>query len=168
MNKGLIRTPDWKEMRRFRALELKRHGWTHAEVAEALGVTKMAVSKWMKAVHEGGEAALHSRPHKGAAPQLSKADLALLPEFLVRGAEAFGFCGEVWTCARVACVIEWAFGVSYHKGHVWRLLKGLEWTPQKPAVNDRRRNEREIAHWRAEVWPDLKKRRGVSAALLSA
>ena len=52
MRKIFIRTRDWKEMRRFRALELKRAGWTHAEVAEALGVTEMAVSKWMKAVRE--------------------------------------------------------------------------------------------------------------------
>ena len=36
---------DWKEQRRWRALELKRDGWTHEEVAEALGVTKGAVSQ---------------------------------------------------------------------------------------------------------------------------
>jgi transposase len=69
-------------MRRFRALELKRAGWTHAEVAEALGVTEMAVSKWMKAVREEGKAGLQSCPATGATPKLSKAKLALLPELL--------------------------------------------------------------------------------------
>ena len=168
MSNNLVRTPDWKQMRRFRALELKREGWTHAEVAEALGVTKMAVSKWMKAVHEKGEAGLHARPHKGATPKLSKAELAGLPELLAEGAETYGFRGAVWTCARVARVIEWEFGVSYHKDHVSRLLKGLEWTPQKPTVYDSRRNEAEIARWRREVWPELKKRQSVSAGSLSA
>jgi predicted transcriptional regulator len=38
------RTPDWKEMRRWRALELKRDGWTQQEIADVLGVTKVAVS----------------------------------------------------------------------------------------------------------------------------
>ena len=54
-------------------------------------------------------------------------------------------------------MIEWEFGVSYHKDHVSRLLKELEWTPQKPAVRDSRRNEEEVAHWRDDVWPGLKK-----------
>jgi transposase len=157
MRKIFIRTRDWKEMRRFRALELKRAGWTHAEVAEALGVTEMAVSKWMKAVREEGKAGLQSCPAKGATPKLSKAKLALLPELLAEGAEAYGFRGAVWTCARVAKVIECEFGVSYHKDHVSRLLKELEWTPQKPAGRDSRRDEEAIAHWRDDVWPGLKK-----------
>jgi len=38
---------DWKERRRWRALDLKHDGWTHHEIAEALGVTKGAVSQWM-------------------------------------------------------------------------------------------------------------------------
>ena len=45
MRKNYVRTRDWKEMRRFRALELKRAGWTYVEVAEAFGVIKMAISK---------------------------------------------------------------------------------------------------------------------------
>ncbi|HMB07154.1 MAG TPA: winged helix-turn-helix domain-containing protein, partial [Isosphaeraceae bacterium] len=42
----------------------------------------------------------------------------LIPEFLWHGPEAYGFRGEVWTCARIALVIEEEFGVRYHKDHV--------------------------------------------------
>lgn len=168
MSKPPLGTPDWKEARRFQALELKREGWTQAEVGEALGVTKVAVSKWMQAVRAGGEAGLLARPHRGAAPKLARTELARLPELLAEGAEAYGFRGEVWTCARVARVIASEFGVSYHKAHVSRLLKGLAWTPQKPAVCDSRCDEAEVARFRAEVWPELKKRHGVSAGAWSA
>ena len=158
------RTPDWKEQRRWRALGLKRDGWTHHEVAEALDVTKGAVSRWMTRVAREGEEALRARPHLGAAPKLSPERLRMLPDFLSHGAEAYDFRGELWTCARVAEVIRREFGVSYHKDHVSRLLKALGWTPQKPAECAAQRDEAQIAEWRSETWPELKKKRGTSGA----
>ena len=75
------RTPDWKEQRRWRALSLKRDGWTHHEIAEALAVTKGAVSQWMTRVATEGEQALRARPHLGAVPRLRPEQLKLPPEF---------------------------------------------------------------------------------------
>jgi transposase len=160
------RTTDWKQMRRLRALELKRDGWTHQEVAEALGVTKGAVSQWMTRLQEFGQEGLLTRPHKGATPKLAKAQMNLIPEFLSHGAQAYGFRGEVWTCARIAHVIAQEFSVTYHKAHVSRLLKELDWTPQKPIERAAQRNEVQISNWRDEVWPELKKKRVVSIASL--
>jgi transposase len=157
MNTKQGHVSDWKERRRYRALELKRAGWTHEEIADALGVSKRALSRWMKAVREEGKAGLRAQPHTGAPPKLSPPYLALLPELLAAGAKVYGFRGAVWSCARVAKVIEWEFGVSYHKDPVSRLLKELEWTPQKPAVRDSRHNEEEMACGRDDVWPKLKK-----------
>ena len=157
-------TPDWKEQRRRRALDLKRDGWTHHEIAEALDVTKGAVSQWMMRVTREGEAALRARPHLGATPKLTKDQLQMIPEFLSHGAEAYGFRGEVWTCARIKEIIEREFSVTYHKDHVSRLLKVLRWTPQKPAERAAQRDERKILEWREETWPELKKKRGANVA----
>jgi transposase len=64
----------------------------------------------------------------------------------------------VWTCARVARVIEEEFGVRYHKDHVSRLLRELQWTPQVPIRRAIQRDEEAIRRWRDAVWPDLRRR----------
>lgn len=62
----------------------------------------------------------------------------------------------MWTCARIAKVIEWEFAVRYHKGHVSRLMKQLQWTPQVPLTQALQRDEREAERWRQERWPEVK------------
>jgi transposase len=104
---------------------LKNEGCAHEEIAEALGMTKAAVGKWMKAVHEGGEDDLHSRLRTGAPPKLKQEELEFLPKLLAQGATEYGFFEEIWTCERVAQVIAWEFGVRYHKVCVAGLLKDL-------------------------------------------
>jgi len=63
---------DWREGRRLRAWELKKEGWKQQEIADALGVSKGAVSQWMRRGREGGVEALKRQPAPGAPPRLSK------------------------------------------------------------------------------------------------
>lgn len=148
----------WKEERRKRAWALYQAGWKQKDIAEALGVTKGAVSQWIKRGKQGGAAALKDRPKPGAPRRLSTEERQRIPELLQRGAENFGFRGEVWTCSRVAKVIEREFGVRYHPAHVSRILKELGWTPQKPIRRAKQRQEAQIQRWKEERWPELKKR----------
>jgi transposase len=164
MNKQFPHRPDWQEQRRWRALELKHDGWTHAEVAEALGVTKGAVSQWMKRVAEQGDDGLRARPHSGATPKLTPEQKRLLPDCLSHGAEAYGFRGEFWNSARIREVIWREYQVRYHKNHIPRLLHELGWTCQQPLEQASQRDEARIQQWRSAIWPALKKRRAGSIA----
>jgi transposase len=155
---------NWKEGRRLRAVALKQQGWTQRRIAEALGVSEAAVSQWWSKVEREGEEALYDRPHPGAPPKLSPVQLQQQPQFLALGAEAYGFRGEVWTCGRVATFVKQVFGVSYHKAHISRLLKRLEWTPQKPLERATQRDEEQVARWRTVGWPEVKKKPGASGA----
>lgn len=149
---------DWREGRRLRAWELKQEGWSQHEIAEALGVSKGAVSQWMRRGREGGGIeGLKRRIAPGAPRRLSEEERAQLPELVARGAPAHGFRGEVWTCQRVAEVINRHFGVSYHPAHVSRLLRALGLSLQKPERRANQRDEEAIRRWKEERWPSLKK-----------
>lgn len=138
---------------------MKQSGRSQKEIAEALGVTEGAVSQWMKRAREGGEEALAEQPRPGSPPRLSREQLAKLPTLLLRGPEAYGFCGEIWTAGRVAEVIRREFGVKYHETHVRRQLAKLGWTSQTPEVEAGQRNDGRIQQWRDVRWRELKKKR---------
>jgi transposase len=149
---------DWREQRRQRAFLLEARGWRRCDIAEALGVSKAAVTQWLSGADQDSAEPWRGAPHPGREPKLSPEQLRLLPDLLSHGAEAYGFFGEVWTCARIAWLIHDEFGVDYHRAHVSRLLKQLRWTPQLPLQRAAQRDEAAIAHWREQVWPALKKR----------
>src|ERR671910_510872 len=139
---------DWREGRRLRAWELKGEGWSQQQIADALGVSKGAVSQWMKRGREGGIEGLKRRIASGASPRLSDKQRAELPELLAKGAPAHGFRGDV--CRR-------RFGVSYHPAHVSRLVRALGLSLQKQKRRANQREEEAIEHWKEETWPELKR-----------
>ena len=76
---------------------------------------------------------------------------------LARGAIAHGYPTELWTLSRVGEVIEATTGVSYHPGHVWKVLHQMGWSRQRPARRAAERDEAAIERWVAEDWPRIKK-----------
>ena len=158
MDKRSLITGDGREWRRLRAADLKRQGWHQRDIASALDVREETVSRWIARARSGGWKALLARPGAGRPPRLTPKQARLIPEFLWHGAEAYGFRGEVWTCARVAEVIREEFGVRYHKRHVSKLLAKLRWTPQVPIRRAIQRDEEAIRRWQAEAWPQILKK----------
>jgi transposase len=149
---------DCREWRRMQAWRLQQLGWKQRDIAVALGASEGAVSQWLAAARAGGPDALRARPAPGHPAKLAADQRRLLPDFLWHGPEAYGFRGEVWTCARVAHVLQEEFGIAYSKSQVSRILKGLGWTPQVPLPRAIQRDEEAIERWRAEEWPALKGR----------
>src|SRR5215831_11787526 len=88
-----------------------------------------------------------------------RAELSVqLPALLAKGAEAYGFRGDVWTASRVAEVIDRTFGVRYHRDHVGRLLREAGWSRQEPIERATQRDEEAIKDWYEQRWPAIKKK----------
>jgi transposase len=135
---------------RLQAGALFAAGHTQAQVARQLGVARQLVSRW----HAGGLEALRCAGPTGQAPRLSDQQLAAIDQALHQGARAHGFDTDHWTLARITTVIERLTGVTYHPGHVWKLLRHrLHWRLQRPARRAVERDEQAIARWMAEDWP---------------
>lgn len=146
------------EKRRFEAVKLFRKDLNNSEIGRRLKVSNQTVSRWRKEHQEGGSVALRGAGRAGRLPCLSEADKARLVELLLQGPERLGYETPLWTCPRVADLIQQNFGVEYHPGHVWRILRQLNWSVQQPVGRALERDEARIDDWKHRRWPEIKKK----------
>ena len=166
--RGVKRNFTELEQRRFEGLKLLRQGFNQSEVARRVKVCSQTVSRWAKAVCEDGEKALRAAGRAGRKPLLDEKQRERLVARLLEGPEKLGYETPLWTCERVAHLIEQEFGVRYHAGHVWKLLRQLNWSPQRPAGRALERNEEAIVEWKRKTWPAIKKKPKKKAARSSS
>ena len=162
--KGVKRDFEALEKRRFEAMRLLDRGLNQSETARRLKVARQTVSVWRRQYLQQGAAALRRAGRAGRKPLLDAAQRERLTALLLEGPEAHGFPTPLWTCPRVARLIRDEFGVDYHEGHVWKVLRGLGWSPQRPVGKARERNEEAIRTWQRKTWPGLKKKAAPKAA----
>lgn len=146
------------EKRRFAAVKLFRKDLNNSEIGRRLKVSNQTVSRWRMEYQNGGNFALRSTGRAGRLPNLSETDKARLVRLLLDGPERLGYETPLWTCPRVAHLIEKNFGVDYHPGHVWRILRQLNWSVQQPVGRALERDEARIDDWKRKGWPEIKKK----------
>jgi transposase len=141
------------ERRRKRAAQLFRQGKSQADVVRELEVSRQSVSRWHADWAAGGAEALRAAGRAGRLPQLDSSDLRRVERQLQKGPLANGYPTDMWTIQRVGEVIEAVTGVAYHPGHVWRILRQMGWSRQRPARRAIERNDEAIAKWVKHDWP---------------
>jgi len=145
------------EARRVRAIAMLQEGLGVCEVADRVGVWPGSVSRWKQAYKRAGREGLEAKRHPGSKPKLKREDRQRLAQLLLQGPLAHGYKTDLWTLRRVAEVVQKQFEVSYHPGHVWRLLRSMNWSCQKPERRAREREEEAIRRWHKQDWPGIKK-----------
>jgi transposase len=157
--RGMRRDRVALERRRMQAARLLEQGHSEAEVARRLGVHRQSVNRWAKALGAAGRSGLRRAARAGRRPKLSAGDLMRLEQCLKQGPEQFGYLTGLWTLARVRKLIEQQYAVRYNPSQVWRILRKLNWSCQRPTGRARERDEEAIRRWKRRRWPQLKKKR---------
>ncbi len=152
------------EKRRFEAIRWMEKGLSQAETARRVKVVRQTVGRWARQYRQEGRASLKRAGRAGRKPLLREQDRRRLAQLLLKGPEALGYETPLWTCPRVGHLIEQEFAIRYHEGHVWKVLVGLGWSPQRPTGRARERDEERIRIWKKKTWPAIKKKPGGKAA----
>src|SRR5215475_8884138 len=132
------------ERRRLAALKLLKLDYNQSEVAQRVKMCSQTVSRWARAITTQGDKALSAAGQTGRKPRLDGQQRERLITRLLEGPRRLGYETPLWTCNRVAHLIEEEFGFRYHAGHVWKLLRQLNWSPQRPAGRAQRTGHRPL------------------------
>ena len=143
---------------------LLKEGVSQSEVARRLGVHRQSVIRWARQLAKAGRAGLKQAGRAGRKPKLNASQLLKIEQALQRGPEALGYASGLWTASRVRELIADQCGVRYHAAHVWRILRQLGWSCQRPTGRALERDEEAIRYWRRVRWPQLKKKPSASGA----
>lgn len=146
------------EKRRLKAGSFFAKGKTQAWVARHFLVTTATTNAWHQAWMKEGKRGLLAKGRSGAPPKLNGNDLKRIEDLLVKGPQFQGYASELWTLERIAKLIRQTTRVSYHPGHVWKILGNLGWSVQKPETRARERNKRKIRQWMRKEFPRIQKR----------
>lgn len=130
-------------------------GCTRTEVAEALGVSWRSAHEWYKRWSTGGQQSLQASTNPGPAPKFNDDEVALIREGLLGGAVASGYTNELWTLRRVSGLVLKLTTKKTSPSEAWRLLRRMNWSPQKPERRARERDQEKIDQWKKVDWPAL-------------
>ena len=144
----------------MRAADLFAKGVSQADIGRQLEVSHQPVSDWHKLWRAGGKQALKRTGQPGRPRKVTDADLAKVERALQKGPKANGYPTDLWTLVRIAEVIEQTTGVKYHPGHVWKVLRRMGWSRQRPARRAMERDDEAIEQWVNDRWPKVKRTLG--------
>jgi transposase len=119
------------EIRR-RAVSALGRGQPVGQVAEAYGVNRTTLFRWMRRFAAHGERGLERRRGSGRPRLLAAFDMEAVNDIVLDPASDFGFETDLWTVGRLRQVIQERYGVTVSHDTVRRRLRDAGFTYQKP------------------------------------
>lgn len=147
---------DVLEHYRFRAVKLRKNGWKVKAIAEAFGVNRRAVTRWLAQYKSRGKKALLSKKADGPSFKLTVEEMSDLLVLFKDDATHYGFETPLWTCKRVQQIIQKRMGKKLHTTNIMRWLKRWNFTNQKPQRKASQRDEKAVKKWLREEWPKIR------------
>jgi transposase len=152
---------DALEVLRLRALRGVELGFSEADMADVLGVTRDTVCRWWTAYTSGGVAALpHERSGRplGSGRFLSDEQASHIRSLIDQHTpEQLGIHSALWTRRAVGELIGKELNINLAVRTVGEYLRRWGYTPKKPQRHARQQDPDEVAQWLDKTYPAIEK-----------
>ena len=132
---------------------------TTTEIADTLKVNRTTIPLWIKNWNEYGEDGLMEGMRSGRPSFLNEKQLESIHDIVESGPVSYGLNTGIWTSILIRQIIEDEFGISYHAGHVRKLLHKIGFSVQRPTVSIVTGDPENKRKWLKYRHPNLKKKR---------
>lgn len=150
------------EALRLRAIRGCQVGFTQADVADLLGLSRETVSRWWAAFVAGGlDAIPHDRTGRprGSGRSLDDSQSQRLQRLIDGNTpEELGIASPLWTRRAVQRLILKECGFHMPARTVGEYLRRWGYTVQRPARRTRKQSPREVRRWLRQTYPAIKAR----------
>jgi transposase len=158
----------YRVAKRLQAVLLNSMGRSSGELATILQASRSKVSEWLANYEAHGVEGLLEGFRPGRPSLLTADQLVDLADIVESGPVAYGYDSGIWTSPMIARVILEEFGVTYHPGHVRKLLHQIGFFIQRPRRVLARADVAEQDRWHRRTFPNLKKKHKAKASRSSS
>jgi len=148
----------YRVAKRLHAVLLNADGKSSGQIAWTLKSPRSKVSEWLANYEEHGEEAVLEGQRSGRPARLSRNQRSALADIIESGPVAYGLDAGIWTSPMIARVCAEEFGVTFHPGHVRKLLPGMGFSVQRPRRLLARADPAAQDRWRRRTYPNIKKK----------
>lgn len=142
---------------RIHAVRARLNGMSMTDVAKAYQVNRTTVHRWIIRYHNQKEQGLVRHSVSGRPAVLGQIKNGIFLSIILKSATNFGYETDFWSCERVCHVIRQEFDVSISRWTIWRRLRDLNLTYQKPERHYFEANEHLREQWRKRALPRIKR-----------
>ncbi len=154
------------ESMRIRAVKARKAGMTVEGIAKMFGVHRGSVSRWLTQYSRSGATGLRAKKSSGRPKKVDCKVLAPQLTKIIRWpATRYDFENPLWNLSRVERVVKTHLGVKLSKTTIWRSLRDIGFSCQKPERRALEQDPVARQKWLDIEWPkirlDAKKKRAV-------
>lgn len=144
---------------RVSAIRAHKSGLSVNDIANMLGLHRGSVSRWITNYKRGGAKALRSKKSSGRPKKIDCNEfIPKLKKIVSKSATSFGFENSLWNCTRLTEVITRDLGYKISLTTVWRSLKAVGLSYQKPERRALEQDPKLREIWTKKTWPTLRKK----------
>jgi len=144
---------------RVRAVRARKSGMRTKDIASALGISPITVSRWIGEYKRGGARSLRSKKSSGRPRKIDCSEfIPKLAKIIRSSATKYGFSNSLWNSRRLRTVIRTELGLKVSKTTVWRALRDIGLSYQKPERQAFEADDDLREEWITKEWPKIRKK----------